>query len=487
MQFVSLAFVLFFIVVFVGYYLCPGKYQYIFLAIVNLVYFYFLVRNSPGLILVPIVIIIVSYVGGLILLKHKNGLALFGSIACTGSFLLFFKYTHFFQKTFSFVSGIQWRTMQLIVPIGISFYTLCALGYVIDVYKGKCLAENNPVRLAAFILFFPTVTSGPIERTSGLLRQLRLSEGRKISYDNVTRGAMIFIYGVFIKLVVADRLSVVVNTVYDNIYAYGGGILYLASIAYTMQIYCDFASYSLLALGGGKMLGFDLIDNFRSPYLAESVREFWRRWHISLSEWFRDYVYIPLGGNRCFRLRRDLNLLLTFLVSGLWHGADWSFAVWGGCHGAFQITGNLTENIRGKLVRITGLNTDCFSFHFWRKFFTFQCISFAWIFFRADSIKNAVAYIDRMITEPRLWELSNGLVFDLGLDQFNNCILWISLIIIIILDVVKYKTGRNIDAVLNDQNAWFRIAVIIFFIAMSFVYGQYGMEFDSQEFIYVQF
>ncbi len=260
-----------------------------------------------------------------------------------------------------------------------------------------------------------------------------------------------------------------------------------AAICYAFQIYCDFSSYSLIALGLGKLLGFDLTENFRSPYFALSIQDFWRRWHISLSTWFRDYVYIPLGGNRCSSSRRNINLFITFLVSGMWHGANWTFLIWGALHGLYQIIGNLTSPFRKKIYRIFHCKTDCFSFRLGQRMCTFVLVTFAWIFFRAETISDAVHYIIRLFTKPDIWNLFNNSVYSLGLDLLQMNILFIMLTIIIILDYVQYKTARRIDCFLMSQNWGFQGMIYIILFIICFVFGMYGPAYNAQEFIYFQF
>lgn len=279
----------------------------------------------------------------------------------------------------------------------------------------------------------------------------------------------------------------IVNTVFQDYEAYGSTVLIFAAICYTLQIFCDFASYSLIAMGLGKLLGFQLMENFQAPYFSSTIKEFWRRWHISLSTWFRDYVYIPLGGNRCSVRRKNLNLFLTFLVSGLWHGANWTFVVWGAVHGIYQIIGNASLGFRRKCYEKLELKTDCFSFRFGQRLCTFLLVSFAWIFFRSDTIADAFGYIVRMVTEIDIWNLFNGTVYNLGLDVLQMDILGLFLAVVFAVDYIKYKTQKNIDTLLLEQNWIFRCIVMVALFAAILVFGMYGPDFNAQDFIYFQF
>lgn len=273
------------------------------------------------------------------------------------------------------------------VPVRISFYTLQAIGYLIDVYRGRITAERNPVRYAVFVSFFPTVLSGPIQRGTDLLPQLK--EGRDFDYDKAHTGLYYLLWGYLLKLVMSNRLGALVGFAYDRYDTMPGAVMLWATVLYAVQLYCDFAGYSALAIGTGRVLGFDLCENFAQPYFAVSIKDFWNRWHISLSSWLRNYIYIPLGGNRKGRARKYVNLMITFMVSGLWHGQVVQFFVWGVLHGRYQIAGDMlsgkNKKEKGFRQRIGGIIV------------TFVLADFAWIFFRSDSVKQAVSIINSII------------------------------------------------------------------------------------------
>lgn len=264
--------------------------------------------------------------------KHNKMLLCIG-ICGNLSLLFFYKYISFVIESINIVLehfnvSLANPAAGIILPVGISFYMFQAIGYLIDVYTGKINAEENFVKYALFVSFFPLILSGPIERGKRLLPQFDNMPVFKT--DNIKNGFLLMAYGYFLKLIIADRASIVVNNVYNDYQAYTGITLLVASLFFSIQIYCDFCGYSLIAMGATEVLGFAVIKNFEQPYFAVSMQDFWRRWHIGLSSWFKDYVYIPLGGSRCGKLRRYLNLFITFCVSGLWHGANWTFVVWGG-------------------------------------------------------------------------------------------------------------------------------------------------------------
>ena len=380
------------------------------------------------------------------------------------------------------------RHFDLLLPVGISFYTFQALGYIIDVYRNDVKAEKNIVRYALFVSFFPQLVAGPIERSKNLLSQIQnISRIKLWNAKRVTSGAILMVWGYFMKMVIADRVSLLVDTVFDNYRMYGSTELIMAAIGFSIQIYCDFGSYSLIAIGAAKIMGFELMENFNAPYFAHSIRDFWSRWHISLSSWFRDYLYIPLGGNRKGKARKAVNLMIVFLVSGLWHGADWSFVAWGGIHGFYQVTADFLQPYREKIREKLKIKTNCFSWSFLQVTVTYGLVVFAWIFFRADSITDALRFIKRIFVKPTPWLLFNGGIFTLGLDRVEMNILMFSIMILILVDLVKYKKQMTIDVFLMEQNLWFEWAAIIGLIIIISVFGEYGPAFDAQQFIYFQF
>lgn len=286
--------------------------------------------------------------------------------------------------------GLNWA-----IPIGISFFTFQAVGYLLDVYKKRVPVENNFLDFALFVSFFPQVTSGPISTAKELIPQFKIPH--TFCYEQGRDGLKMLLWGMFLKLALADRIGIYVDTVYSNYVHYSGSVCFCASIMYTLQIYCDFAGYSLMAIGIAKTLGFDLVNNFERPYLAASVTEFWKRWHISLTRWLTTHVYINLGGNRCSKFRQYVNIMITFLVSGLWHGANWTFVIWGTLHGLFQI---VEKALMGRSLKVE-LKSKLYKFSFVRCIriiVTFTMVSFAWIFFRMPTLNSAADVIGKIFT-----------------------------------------------------------------------------------------
>lgn len=289
------------------------------------------------------------------------------------------------------------------------------------------------------------------------------------------------------KMVIADRISILVNTVFNNYRMYGSSELVLAAIGFAIQIYCDFGSYSIIAIGSAKIMGVELMENFNTPYFARSIKDFWNRWHISLSTWFKDYLYIPLGGNRKGRVRNLANLMIVFLLSGLWHGADWSFVVWGGVHGFYRVLGDILKPFKIKIQKKLKIKTNCFSWKFLQVANTFFLIVFAWIFFRVDTINDAFGFIRRIFIRPTPWMLFNGGIYNLGLDRVEMNILVFSVIILFMVDLIRYLKMQTLDIFLFEQNMWFEWLIMIIMIMMIFIFGEYGPTFDAQQFIYFQF
>lgn len=380
MSFYSFAFAFLVVAAFTLYWAFPGKYcSYILLGISYIFYASF----GISYLWVLLVITGIGYVTGIGIEKY-GGLKqiLIIALLVILSFLFVFKYYNFFGASISSLFALlsfdkQMPTISLLMPVGISFYTFQSIGYLADVYQGKAEAEHNLVKYALFVSFFPQVLSGPINRAGSLLPQLE--EKQTFDYNQATYGLKQMAWGYFQKFVLADTLAMVTDSVYNNITSYRGFVLVIVPLFYTIQIYCDFAGYSNIALGVAKLFGIRMMENFKSPYLSASLKEFWSRWHISLSTWFRDYFYIPLGGNRVSKPKHYWNLFLTFLLSGLWHGADWTYIIWGALHGAGQVFETAF------LSKKHGTNTN----RRLRTLLTFVFVNIGWIFFRANSLSDA--------------------------------------------------------------------------------------------------
>lgn len=481
MSFTSLSFWFLFPLVFVCYWAIPVKWN-IWRKVFLLVVSYLLYMNwKPSFALVLLGVTFVTYWGGQLLdtaegfkvqvpsSRRKRLVWLFALLGLLP--LLVFKYYNFLNESISdglssvglqfALPGLNWA-----IPVGISFFTFQAVGYILDVYHGRVKAEKNLLDYLLFVSFFPQVMSGPISKADELLPQIK--NPHKFDYEQGKQGLKYLLWGMFIKLVIADRLGLFVDVVYANYIHYSGSTCFIASVFYTLQIYCDFAGYSLMAIGIARTLGYDLINNFRRPYLAVSITDFWRRWHISLTRWLTQQVYIPLGGSRCSKARTYWNIFVTFLVSGIWHGANWSFIVWGVMHGIFQIVEKALgmqkyegNNWAVKIIRIC---------------ITFLLVNFAWIFFRMPSIDGAWGVLCKIFTGFGVFDPS----------EFGGSVLLLLATGFMGLIFLTFKDLRdeffpNKMLFLESKTVRWTIYVILFCIVL--LLG----DLDGSSFIYVSF
>jgi len=491
MLFNSYEFLIFFPIVLILYFFIPNKYRYILLLIASYIFY---MGWNPTYALLIAFSTFATWLGGILFERtEKKKQVLFAVLGVNLSILFFFKYFNFLIDNVSYVTQALFSheiesKFDIILPVGISFYTFQALGYTIDVYRGNVKAEKNFFRYALFVSFFPQLVAGPIERTNNLLKQIQNVENINLKNANRIRaGFVTMLYGYFLKMVVADRAAIVVNTIFEHYFLYGSIELVLGAILFGIQIYCDFNSYSLIAIGAAKVMGFELMENFRAPYFAVSIKDFWRRWHISLSTWFRDYVYIPLGGNRCSLKRKNLNLMVTFLISGLWHGANWGFVLWGGLHGAYQIIGEATKTTRDRINTLCGIDEKSFGYRLGKVIITFNLVCFAWIFFRTKYVTDGINYVFYMFTRFNPWVLFDGSLYKLGLSVTSVHVLIVSLVVVCFVDLIREKRNETIDVFLVRQPFWFRITVLCALFIFIAIYGVYGPSFSASEFIYFQF
>jgi alginate O-acetyltransferase complex protein AlgI len=397
MLFNSYEFLLFFPTVVVLYFLMPHRYRWALLLAASC---YFYMVSVPIYILVLFATIAIDYGAALYIARssgRRRKVFLAAGVIPIILLLVAFKYLDFLSGSLGALAnalGLHYPAgvINIILPLGLSFYTFRGLSYVIEVYRGRQAPERHPGILALYVMFFPQLLAGPIERPQNLLPQFR--EVHRFDAQQAVDGLKLMLWGLFKKMVIADRLAVFVGEVYGAPEAHSGLGLMLATVFFAIQIYCDFSGYSDIAIGSAQVMGFRLMTNFNRPYHAASLSEFWRRWHISLSTWFRDYLYIPLGGNRVAKWRWQLNLFITFLVSGLWHGAAWTFVIWGALHGFYLIFGIWTRGLREGLARVTRLDRHQTLRRALGLVWVFVIVCFAWIFFRAESLDQAL-YIVR--------------------------------------------------------------------------------------------
>ena len=480
MTFNSLSFLIFYPIVLLLYFVLPKRTRPYLLLLAS---YYFYICTQLELIFLILGTTLVSYFSSLIIEKtSRTGvrklLLSLTLVVCLGV-LLFYKYFDFLSASVTslfnlFGGDSEPVLLDLLLPVGISFYTFQTLSYVIDVYRGNIPAERSFIYYALFVSFFPQLVAGPIERPENLLPQLKAvsgdappSEGGEavVAYrwdkDNAILGAKYMMVGFFKKIVVADLVAVYVNSVYNDVGQVGAFGIIIATLLFAVQIYCDFSGYTDIAIGCARIMGIRLMKNFDHPYSSVSIKEFWSRWHISLSSWFRDYLYIPLGGNRCKRWRYLMNLMIVFLVSGLWHGAAWTFVIWGALHGIYQIIGSLTAKPRGKLFSRLGINEKSTPVVYLRRFVTFILVCFAWIFFRANSISDAFSLV------KGLGDFSLGFSDTLSLMGLNTVGILMTVFSILTLLLIErmliYGDSSDSSAALTRNGAFVYFVWIVIF------------------------
>jgi D-alanyl-lipoteichoic acid acyltransferase DltB (MBOAT superfamily) len=425
---------------------------------------------------------VIDYFAGILLHRSHNQrfrkLFLLASLMTNLGLLFFFKYFNFFSNSVNelfsqFNIFVNTPTFQYLLPVGISFYTFQTLSYTIDIYKRKRGPEYHFGRFALFVSFFPQLVAGPIERSVNLLPQFR--KDFAFDYERVKSGILLMSWGFFKKVVIADRLAEYVNLVYNNAPDFTGIQQALATLFFSFQIYCDFSGYSDIAIGSAMVMGYTLMTNFRRPYLAQNIGEFWKRWHISLSTWFRDYVYIPLGGNRVVKWRHHTNLFITFLVSGLWHGANWTFVVWGGLHGFYLVFALWISRFTRAFNTFAGLDARPRLLRALRMIKTFALVYFAWIFFRANSLSEALVSIRNMfLIEP-------GTMVNLFENKIDLAISLAGLVFLGVVEVLEERMG--LYARLKTLGRPLKWAMLIALILMVVLLGKW----DEVDFLYFQF
>lgn len=370
---------------------------------------------------------------------------------------------------------------SFIVPIGISYFTLQAIAYLLDVSSGKIQAEKHFWKYLLFISWFPSIVQGPISRYDQLKPQLFNND--KIDFEKIREGLLLVLVGLVKKMVIADRLSIFVAKCFTDYEHLGGIVLYLGAICYSIQLFADFSACVDICRGVSKMFGIEMINNFNRPYLARSIKEFWGKWHVSFSLWLKDYIYIPLGGNRKGTFRRYVNIIVTFVLSGIWHGAGFTFLAWGFLHAAYQIIGNATKNLRSKVKKLIGVKENSSSEKIYQTVITFNLVTFAWIFFRSNGFEAALLYIKNMFTNFLPWELFDQTMFSLGVSQNAFTLILLHLIVWFAVEYFTKNQKEGIDALVRSHLI-IRWAIYILLIFDVILFGVYGSQFDMSGFLY---
>lgn len=493
MLFNSIDFLVFFPLVVLVYFVIPRKARYLWLLVAS---YYFYMCWNPQYALLMATSTVITYASGYLIdrINHSDStkkekyrkLCVAGSLISNLSILAIFKYANFAIENISNALGvlgfstIEYR-LDLLLPVGISFYTFQALSYTLDVYYGNIKAEKNLLRYALYVSFFPQLVAGPIERSENLLPQIQNVEKINVwHFKRIRDGLLLMMWGLFQKLVIADRVAILVNQVYDNYTQYGMVELIVATVLFAFQIYCDFGGYSIIARGAAQVMGFTLMLNFKQPYLAFNIKEFWRRWHISLTSWFTDYLYIPLGGNRKGEFRKYVNIFIVFTVSGLWHGASWNFIAWGVIHAIYQIIGNLRQSL---VMKLTGKKEEakCLILRIGKTIVNFILVDFAWLFFCAGDFAVAIGILKQMTVS-----FYNVSLLNLGLDPMNWWILILAILILLVVDILHEKE-ISVIALVDQKNIVFRWILCLGLIWTTIMFGIYGIAYDTSQFIYFQF
>lgn len=456
MNFTSLAFLAFFMIVWMGYLIFPSGGRKIWLLAAS---YLFCALFSVNALCILFVSTLVTYLGGLALETGRKGEKAAGGTEKT----VFWAVTGFHILALGF---FKYNTLGILLPVGISFYTFQAIGYLADVQRGNMEAERNFLNFALFQAFFPRLIQGPIERSGNLLTQIRTLPERKLrDWERIREGGLLILWGLCEKLLIADRIAIPVNAVYSQFGAFGGVEIALTTLLYAFQIYCDFSGYTDIARGTARILGFDLTANFCRPYLADSVQDFWRRWHQSLSSWLRDYLYIPLGGSRKGRFRRALNIMITFLVSGIWHGTGFHFLVWGGLHGLGQIFDIKNWKLPGIMKRLL----------------VFLFVDLTWMVFRVNSLGDLKGMIRILVTDFRLRDFAG-----MELTVLEWLLIFLGILLVLCKDLANER-GFGFRQWILRQNAVLRCLIYTGLVAAVVILGVYGAAYDTSQFLYTQF
>lgn len=501
MLFNSVDFQVFLPVVLLIYFLIPCRFlkvKNLWLLIVS--YYFYMSWNAKYIILI-FTSTLVTYLCGLLLEKIKRSdlsdekktkykkMTLVLSLVINLGILCYFKYTNFFLDTIRNILSachisLNIPTFDILLPVGISFYTFQAIGYTVDVYRDDIYAEKNFVQYALFVSFFPQLVAGPIERSKNLIKQLAIPH--KFEFENLKKGVLLMIWGYFLKIVIADRIAIFEDTVFLNYQNYSGWFIVLGVLLINVQVYCDFYGYSIIATGVAKILGINLMENFNTPFFSHTISELWRRWHVSLTSWFTDYIYYPLGGSRKGKARKWINVMIVFFLSGLWHGADFNYVIWGITNGLFQVIGGVLMPVRKRILAFFRVNTASVGYRLSQIFVTFWLFAVSTIPQRARTW-DAIKYALREFFHPtNPWIFFDGTLFEAGLNEKNFTVLFISLLILLVADLFKYNKIVISDVILR-QDMPIRWLCFVGGIVLVLIFGLWGPAFDKASFVYFQF
>ncbi|MFN8321444.1 MAG: MBOAT family O-acyltransferase [Chitinophagales bacterium] len=492
MIFNSFEFLVFFVVVTTVFFLLPHRFRWFHLLAASIFFYSYFI---PIYILVLFLTIIIDYFAGLQIERNQGKSRkyyLVLSLIANIGILAIFKYYNFFATNINALFDIEQSHFQLILlsfalPIGLSFHTFQAMSYTIEVYRGNQKAERHFGIYALYVMFYPQLVAGPIERPQNVLHQFY--EKQSFSYQNAVRGLRLMLWGMFKKVVIADNLSVVVDHVYNNPDSVSGLSVFTAAVFFSFQIYCDFSGYSDIALGCARFMGFNLMKNFNIPYYAKSISEFWSRWHISLSTWFRDYLYIPLGGNKGGELKAQRNVFIVFMVSGLWHGANWTFVFWGFLHGLYTVVGRFSKSFRSAAVNkvVTPGSVAASGVNLLEVFFNFLLVTFTWVFFRANSMTHAFDILQNCFKTYFLPQGNSVTAFVLNWMKELN--MGVSDVLVLGSAIFILEAGHWVlnchsgQSWMEERPVWVRYFIYCAITTLILVFGNFGVK----QFIYFQF
>lgn len=481
MTYESVEYFFFVIINLILYYIFPKKIRWIVL-FVGSVFFYCVISEKKLQIAIFLGSVLSSYLFGVCLEKQRKMDASVRRITLTSGILISISPLILSKGKGFLLSSVAYKPIpEWILPIGLSFYSMQVVAYLVDLYRGDIKAQKNIFKYVLTISFFPLIIQGPISRYDQLERQLE--EGHNYEIQNIMKGIQLVIWGLFLKYLLADKAAIFVNAVFDNYTAYAGLYVFLAAALYSIQLYTDFLACTTISQGVAEMFGIEIIDNFKHPYFATSIKEFWHRWHMSLSFWFRDYIYIPLGGGKKGKYIRYRNLMMVFVISGIWHGGRWKFIVWGLLHAFYQIVGELTFQFREKILLSTSLLNESKLRKFGENMVTLFFVMIAWVIFRADSLKSGIEMVISMFSTFNLWIFTDNSLFRLGLNQKEFEVLFIAIIVLLVVSFLQEK-GIQIRDWFNKQFFIFRWIIYLCAIWSIWIFGTYGYGFDKQDFIY---
>lgn len=484
MSYLSFSFVVFAAIVFLLFYSLPQKVRPLLLLLSSLVFYLF---SDPRYLFFLVFVAGSTFFAAkaITVSKYKKTIL----ILCIGAnALLWFAIKelswalHSLCRVVSLLGlNITAPKLSILVPLGISYYTLQAIAYLVDVYSGKIEPEVRFWKYLLFLAWFPAIVQGPISRYNQLMPQLLSAE--RCSFDAFRKSLLLILFGLVKKMVLADRLGIFVSYCFANQADLHGVILYFGAILYSIQLYADFSGCVDICRGISGLFGVDLVQNFRAPYLSTSIKEFWNRWHMSLSGWLKDYVYIPLGGNRKGSVRKYFNIGVTFMVSGIWHGAGFNFLAWGLLHAGYQIFGDITKNARAKVKQVLSIREGSVSERIYKTVITFHLVSFAWIIFRAGSMAHSVSYITNMFSSAELWVLFDGSLYSYGLTQNHFILMVVHIVVLFFTEIRHDTTDQSVEAVMN-LHLILRWGVYLLLIFDVLLFGVYGSGYSLTSFMY---